>query len=187
MIEKADYDLDTVVSEEEFYNLLTKKVFWFWALVQDDLFRFFYLFYSNFNILNSGNEAHINEWLDWKLIKIKFVRLIIKFSKYLKSIKSNRKSRCWNTSTNSSSPLSGFQSSHTSKDQIITYLCFSSYLPSGITTILTKDKDSGTSSPFRPSLISSGLFIGLQFGADMKTEKRVWEISLFSWAFWFWF
>ncbi len=27
MIEKADYDLDTVVSEEEFYNLLTKKVF----------------------------------------------------------------------------------------------------------------------------------------------------------------
>jgi Ca2+-binding EF-hand superfamily protein len=27
MIERADYDLDTVVSEEEFYNLLTKKVF----------------------------------------------------------------------------------------------------------------------------------------------------------------
>ena len=27
MIEKADIDNDTVVSEEEFYNLLTKKVF----------------------------------------------------------------------------------------------------------------------------------------------------------------
>jgi centrin-1 len=27
MIEKADYDLDGVVSEEEFYNILTKKTF----------------------------------------------------------------------------------------------------------------------------------------------------------------
>ena len=27
MIERADHDLDTVVSEEEFYNLLTKKVY----------------------------------------------------------------------------------------------------------------------------------------------------------------
>ena len=28
MIERADFDGDTVVSEDEFYNLLTKKVYW---------------------------------------------------------------------------------------------------------------------------------------------------------------
>jgi hypothetical protein len=29
MIERADFDLDGLVSEEEFYNLLTKKAYWF--------------------------------------------------------------------------------------------------------------------------------------------------------------
>jgi hypothetical protein len=29
MIERADFDHDGLVSEEEFYNLLTKKAFWF--------------------------------------------------------------------------------------------------------------------------------------------------------------
>jgi hypothetical protein len=28
MIERADFDLDGLVSEEEFYNLLTKKAYW---------------------------------------------------------------------------------------------------------------------------------------------------------------
>ena len=29
MMERADFDNDSLVSEEEFYNLLTKKAFWF--------------------------------------------------------------------------------------------------------------------------------------------------------------
>jgi hypothetical protein len=29
MIERADFDQDGLVSEEEFYNLLTKKAYWF--------------------------------------------------------------------------------------------------------------------------------------------------------------
>lgn len=29
MIERADMDLDNMVSEEEFYNLMTKKASWF--------------------------------------------------------------------------------------------------------------------------------------------------------------
>lgn len=28
MIERADFDVDGLVSEEEFYNLLTKKAYW---------------------------------------------------------------------------------------------------------------------------------------------------------------
>jgi len=28
MIERADFDQDGLVSEEEFYNLLTKKAYW---------------------------------------------------------------------------------------------------------------------------------------------------------------
>ena len=42
MIERADHDLDTVVSEEEFYNLLTKKVYWSEIYKRNDLFRFFF-------------------------------------------------------------------------------------------------------------------------------------------------
>ena len=35
MIERADFDQDGVISEEEFYNLMTKKAYW-----ADDLFVF---------------------------------------------------------------------------------------------------------------------------------------------------
>lgn len=34
MIERADFDQDGVVSQEEFYNLLTKKAYWKWSLCQ---------------------------------------------------------------------------------------------------------------------------------------------------------
>lgn len=37
MIERADFDQDGLVSEEEFYNLLTKKAYWF----QRDKYDFF--------------------------------------------------------------------------------------------------------------------------------------------------
>ena len=37
MIERADFDQDGLVSEEEFYNLLTKKAYWF-VLAIDILF-----------------------------------------------------------------------------------------------------------------------------------------------------
>ena len=32
MIERADFDQDGLVSEEEFYNLLTKKAYWLWIM-----------------------------------------------------------------------------------------------------------------------------------------------------------
>ena len=32
MIERADFDQDGLVSEEEFYNLLTKKAYWIWSI-----------------------------------------------------------------------------------------------------------------------------------------------------------
>jgi hypothetical protein len=32
MIERADFDQDGLVSEEEFYNLLTKKAYWNWSI-----------------------------------------------------------------------------------------------------------------------------------------------------------
>ena len=34
MIERADFDQDGLVSQEEFYNLLTKKAFWMIILSQ---------------------------------------------------------------------------------------------------------------------------------------------------------
>jgi len=33
MVERADFDQDGLVSEEEFYNLLTKKAYWMIALL----------------------------------------------------------------------------------------------------------------------------------------------------------
>ena len=33
MIERADFDQDGLVSEEEFYNLLTKKAYWAYNLI----------------------------------------------------------------------------------------------------------------------------------------------------------
>ena len=30
MIERADFDQDGLVSEDEFYNLMTKKAYWNW-------------------------------------------------------------------------------------------------------------------------------------------------------------
>ena len=62
MIEKADIDHDTVISEEEFYNLLTKKVFWF--KLGNDLFR---LFFNPHLILFLFLKKH-------QYIKIKFVK-----------------------------------------------------------------------------------------------------------------
>ena len=43
MIERADFDQDTVVSEEEFYNLLTKKVYWTELSWLAHLFRLIFL------------------------------------------------------------------------------------------------------------------------------------------------
>ena len=43
MIERADFDQDGLVSEEEFYNLLTKKAYWF----HYDKFNFWIFFVWN--------------------------------------------------------------------------------------------------------------------------------------------
>lgn len=41
MIERADFDLDGLVSEEEFYNLLTKKAYWGFVDYEFNIFKQF--------------------------------------------------------------------------------------------------------------------------------------------------
>ena len=51
MIERADFDSDGLVSEEEFYNLLTKKAYWFIG-IGSDLYRFIIML-SHFIVFKS--------------------------------------------------------------------------------------------------------------------------------------
>ncbi len=67
MIEIADRDLDTVVSEEEFYNLLTKKVYWKnseWFISPYFLEKSFFKGHIKLNKLRVFN----------KIVRIKFVK-----------------------------------------------------------------------------------------------------------------
>lgn len=41
MIERADFDQDGLVSEEEFYNLLTKKAYWSFDDYEFNIFKQF--------------------------------------------------------------------------------------------------------------------------------------------------
>ena len=54
MIERADFDHDGLVSEEEFYALLTKKAYWTHDRV------FIVLFYLNFIFYNFINSYMFN-------------------------------------------------------------------------------------------------------------------------------
>ncbi len=44
MIDRADFDQDGLISEEEFYNLLTKKAYWFDIIHLHSLYSFFKIF-----------------------------------------------------------------------------------------------------------------------------------------------
>ena len=60
MIERADFDQDGVVSEQEFYNLLTKKAYWFELL----------LLFFNFIYIMKVDEIYI----DWLIISKNFTK-----------------------------------------------------------------------------------------------------------------
>jgi hypothetical protein len=62
MIERADFDQDGLVSEEEFYNLLTKKAFWAQTWSEKTLIEKIQSFFLCLTILNL-----LNAWIEYEV------------------------------------------------------------------------------------------------------------------------